>query len=104
MLRGAVLDGAALADLIEALVAALNDQDMPTAGSMLEAFNQRLVMDCVDVHSAALGAVMLPSDVVRICRGRDERRRPSWANDIKEGSAYDISELPSSCINNDALK
>lgn len=64
-LRGAPLDGPGLADLVEALVAALNDQEFPTAGSMLEAFNQRLVMECSDAHAAALEALPLPVDEVQ---------------------------------------
>lgn len=64
-LRGAPLDGRGLADLVEALVAALNDQEFPTAGSMLEAFNQRLVLECSDGHAAALAALPLPVDEVR---------------------------------------
>lgn len=64
-LRGAPLDGAGLADLVEALVAALNDQEFPTAGSMLEAFNQRLVMEVADAHAEALRRLPLPVAEVR---------------------------------------
>lgn len=63
-LRGSPLDGAALADLVEALVAALNNQEFPTAGSMLEAFNQRLMMECSDAHAATLQALPLPVEEV----------------------------------------
>lgn len=67
-LRGAPLDGPALSDLVEALVAALNAQEFPTAGSMLEAFNQRLMMECSEAHAATLLALPLP--VEEVCCGR----------------------------------
>ena len=38
-----VMDGAALAKLIERMVGALNSRDIPTAGSILEGFNKDLV-------------------------------------------------------------
>lgn len=37
---------------------------MPTAGSMLEAFNQQLVVHCGDQHAAALAAIRLPTEMV----------------------------------------
>ena len=37
------MDGAALAKLIEQMVGALNSRDIPTAGSILEGFNNDLV-------------------------------------------------------------
>lgn len=44
---------------------ALNDREMPTAGSMLEAFNQQLVVRCGEDHAAALASLHLPTDAVQ---------------------------------------
>ena len=40
VLNGRAVEGAELADLIERMIAALNARDIPTAGSILEHFNQ----------------------------------------------------------------
>jgi hypothetical protein len=64
-LRGKVLSGAGLADLVEALVFALNEREMPTAGSMLASFNQKLLLECAEDHAAALAALRLP--VTEVC-------------------------------------
>jgi hypothetical protein len=45
---------------------ALNDREMPTAGSMLEAFNQQLVSQCGEAHAAALAAIHLPTETVSL--------------------------------------
>lgn len=50
------------------IVQALNDREMPTAGSMLEAFNQQLVMQCGEGHATALAAIHLPIDAVQVPR------------------------------------
>ena len=60
IVRGAPLDGAALADLVEALVGALNSREIPSAGSILEAFNRDAARRAVDVHATALARVTLP--------------------------------------------
>jgi hypothetical protein len=44
---------------------ALNDREMPTAGSMLEAFNQQLVTECAADHAAALARLPLPTAEAR---------------------------------------
>lgn len=49
---------------------ALNDREMPTAGSMLEAFNQQLVSECAQGHADALRALPLPTDEARPCSHR----------------------------------
>ena len=59
-LRGAALTGAGLADLVVALVAALNARELPTSGSMLEAFNTQLLAAVLEEHGAALDALHLP--------------------------------------------
>jgi hypothetical protein len=64
-LRGAELTGAGLADLVVALVDALNARELPTSGSMLEAFNQQLLTALLDEHAVALQALHLPMSHVR---------------------------------------
>ena len=74
VVRGAALDGAALADLISQVVTALNDRDIPTAGSLVEYFNRELVGACRDAYVRALEAVPLPAEAAA-ARARFERER-----------------------------
>ena len=60
VVRGAPLDGPALADLVASLVDALNSRDIPSAGSILEAFNRDAARRAVDAHATALARVTLP--------------------------------------------
>lgn len=64
-LRGRPLDGPGAADLVVALVDALNTREMPTSGSMLEAFNQQLLHEVLDQHLKEMEAVELPAAEVR---------------------------------------
>lgn len=63
--RGAQLTGAGLANLIVALVDALNARELPTSGSMLETFNEQLLRSCAEAHATALRALSLPLRMVR---------------------------------------
>ena len=63
-LRGASLSGPGLADLVVALVDALNARELPTSGSMLEAFNLQLLSEAAEEHAEALSALHLPADEV----------------------------------------
>jgi hypothetical protein len=60
--RGAALDGPGLADLVERMVAALNARDIPSAGSILEAFNRDAARRAGDAVTAALASLTLPVD------------------------------------------
>ena len=58
--RGDERNGAALASLITQIVDALNAQEIPTAGSVVDAFNARLVQTSLQSLQAALRALPLP--------------------------------------------
>jgi hypothetical protein len=64
-LRGVPLTGSGAADLVLAVVDALNSREMPTSGSMLEAFNQQLLYELVEEHAAKMEALHLP--VAEVC-------------------------------------
>ena len=67
-LRGRPLDGPGATDLVVALVDALNTREMPTSGSMLEAFNQQLLHEVLEDHAKELEALELPVAEVRRLR------------------------------------
>jgi hypothetical protein len=67
-LRGTALTGKGLAELVVALVDALNAREMPTSGSMLEAFNQQLLLNVIEAHAARLESMHLP--VAEVCPSR----------------------------------
>ena len=60
MLNGQAVEGAALADLLVRMIAALNARDIPTAGSILEHFNQELAGRVREGYAAALAELKLP--------------------------------------------
>jgi hypothetical protein len=66
-LRGVPLTGSGAADLVVAVVDALNSRNMPTSGSMLEAFNQQLLYELVEQHAHAMEGLHLPVAVVCDC-------------------------------------
>jgi hypothetical protein len=57
----AKMTGVSLAALIERSVAALNEGDFPTAGSVVDAFNRDAMEKRVEAHVRALDAVALPA-------------------------------------------
>ena len=56
------MTGVALAALIERSVAALNEGDFPTAGSVVDAFNRDAMERRVEAYERALNAVALPAE------------------------------------------
>ena len=60
VVQGAPLDGAGLALLIKTVVEALNQREIPTAGSLVEYFNRDLVRACGDAYSQLLSMEILP--------------------------------------------
>ena len=52
MVRGAQLTGPELARLIEQVVTALNEREIPTAGSLVQYFNRDLVAQCRQAYLA----------------------------------------------------
>jgi len=62
MVNGRQLDGPGLAVLVRQVVEALNERDIPTAGSLVEYFNKDLVRSCVDVYGKELGKLVLPME------------------------------------------
>ncbi|EFJ48035.1 hypothetical protein VOLCADRAFT_60759, partial [Volvox carteri f. nagariensis] len=59
-LRGMPLNGPQLASLVSRMVEALNQQEIPTATSLLAAFNREVLSRCVANYSGALAALTLP--------------------------------------------
>eukprot|EP00976_Prorocentrum_cordatum_P006582 132126-Prorocentrum_minimum.AAC.1 len=55
-----VLTGPELARMIEDTVEALNQGEIPMAGSVVDMFNRDILQRCVDVYSARMAAVVLP--------------------------------------------
>jgi hypothetical protein len=60
VVKGKALDGPGLADLISQVVTALNDRDIPTAGSLVEYFNKELVEACRAQFVNSLEEVAIP--------------------------------------------
>lgn len=60
VLNGKPMSGPALAGLVSRMVAALNEQEIPTATSLVAAFNRDLLSRCVANYTAAMGALVLP--------------------------------------------
>ncbi|KAK9810969.1 hypothetical protein WJX73_001870 [Symbiochloris irregularis] len=60
VVSGQEVTGTELADLLVKMVGALNSQDIPSAGSILEHFNRELVAKVRETYAAALEAVPLP--------------------------------------------
>ncbi|GLI66294.1 hypothetical protein VaNZ11_010056, partial [Volvox africanus] len=59
-IHGQPLTGPQLASLISRMVEALNEQEIPTATSLLAAFNRDVLTRCAANYTAALAAVRLP--------------------------------------------
>lgn len=66
MVKGEPLTGSGLAQLVEDMVAALNSRDIPTSASLLDTFNEGLVVKCSASHAALVAAVHLPTSLVRL--------------------------------------
>lgn len=60
VVQGKPLDGPGLADLIQQVVAGLNDRDIPTAGSLVEYFNKELVQGCKGAYIQRVEQLQLP--------------------------------------------
>jgi len=66
VVRGAVMDGPALADFITEVVTALNEKEIPTAGSLVRYFNRELVDACREQFIAALERQILPMEATAL--------------------------------------
>lgn len=94
-INGQVMDGAALAKLIERMVGALNSRDIPTAGSILEGFNKDLVYTVRDKYMHTMEALRLPVDETALSSQHDEAAASAWrqfdtekfGNDLSSGTA-----------------
>ncbi|PNW71646.1 hypothetical protein CHLRE_16g663050v5 [Chlamydomonas reinhardtii] len=62
VVNGRWLSGAELAGLVSKMVAALNEQEIPTGASLLAAFNRDVLARCAANYTAALAALPLPVD------------------------------------------
>ncbi|KAG2441877.1 hypothetical protein HXX76_003484 [Chlamydomonas incerta] len=62
MVAGRSLSGSELAGLVSKMVAALNEQEIPTGASLLAAFNRDVLARCAANYTAALGGLPLPVD------------------------------------------
>lgn len=62
VVSGGALDGRGLAALLRRAVAALNDKEIPTAGSLVAYFNADLVRACREEFSNAAERLTLPTD------------------------------------------
>ena len=71
MLNGQAVEGSALADLLVRMIAALNARDIPTAGSILEHFNQELAGRVREGYAAALAQLKLPVEEDVLVRAAD---------------------------------
>ena len=71
MLNGKAVEGAALADLIVRMIAALNARDIPTAGSILEHFNQELAGRVRESYADALAGLRLPVEEAELVSAAD---------------------------------
>ena len=80
------MTGVELAALIERSVAALNEGDFPTAGSVVDAFNRDAMERRVEAYERALNAVALPAEAERARRARGRQRRRSLCS-APSGSA-----------------
>ena len=74
VVKGKVLDGPALADLIEQVVTALNDREIPTAGSLVEYFNRELVDACREQFVKALERVSIPVETEDLNKAADKAK------------------------------
>lgn len=72
--RGRPIDGAELADLITRIIEALNQRDIPTAGSLVEYFNRDLVVECTKVFRDQLEQQSLPVDSAALSSAADAAR------------------------------
>ncbi|GFR45921.1 hypothetical protein Agub_g7379, partial [Astrephomene gubernaculifera] len=73
-LHGRVMRGPELAGLVARMVAALNEQEIPTATSLLAAFNRDVLSRCAANYSAALAAVPLPAEEEQLAAAEVEAR------------------------------
>jgi hypothetical protein len=66
-----VMDGTALAKLLQDTVEALNKGDIPQAGSVVAVFNRGVLQRCVAAYAAATARVALPVDTLTLTRAHD---------------------------------
>lgn len=91
VVKGHALDGPGLADLISQVVTALNDRDIPTAGSLVEYFNRELVESCRAQFVKALEEIAIPVEEAIIETAADAAQRAALEKFDKErfGSAVE---------------
>jgi hypothetical protein len=91
VVKGKALDGPGLADLISQVVTALNDRDIPTAGSLVEYFNKELVESCRAQFVKSLEKLAIPVEEANLEAAAETARKAAWAKFEKErfGSAVD---------------
>jgi Guanylate-binding protein, N-terminal domain len=91
VVKGQALDGSALADLISQVVTALNDRDIPTAGSLVEYFNRELVESCRAQFVKSLEKIAIPVEETTLQSAAEIARKAASAKFEKErfGSAVE---------------
>ncbi|KAL4527503.1 hypothetical protein Ndes2526A_g08714 [Nannochloris sp. 'desiccata'] len=91
VVKGQALDGPGLADLISQVVTALNDRDIPTAGSLVEYFNKELVEGCRAQFVKALEKIAIPVEEAILDTAAEAARKTALAKFEKErfGSAVE---------------
>jgi hypothetical protein len=55
-----MFSGSQLAQLLSSLVSALNEKEIPTSASLIEAFNRELISKSLDAYNSKVEAVQLP--------------------------------------------
>ena len=75
----AKMTGVSLAALIERSVAALNEGDFPTAGSVVDAFNRDAMEKRVEAHVRALDAVALPAEAAALSDAHSSSKKAQIA-------------------------
>ncbi len=93
VVKGQALDGPGLAELISQVVTALNDRDIPTAGSLVEYFNRELVEACRAQFVKSLEKVVIPVEQSTLEAAADTARKTAFAKFEKERFGSAVASL-----------
>ena len=74
-----VMTGVSLAALVERSVAALNEGDFPTAGSVVDAFNRDAMERRLEAYARALDAITLPAEAAALRDAHAEAKKAQVA-------------------------